>query len=67
MKNMNYCKVRFTFTMEITTKGTTTTKTSFSKSNDYYSFHYSPTTTALLLFKELSIHYLCNDHHGAEI
>ena len=44
--------------MEITTKGMTTTKNSFNKTNDYYLFYESPKTIARRLFKEASMNYL---------
>ena len=43
----------------ITTKGMTTAKKSFNKSNDYYLFHESSKKTARRFFKEVFMHYLC--------
>ena len=49
--------------MKITTKRMTGTKNSINKSNGNNLFHLSPKISACWLFKEVSIHYLCNHSH----
>ena len=46
--------------MGITTKGMTMRENFFNKSNDYYLFHLSPKLPGRRIFKEVSMHYLCN-------
>ena len=46
--------------MGITTKGMIMTENFFNKSNDYYLFHLPPKPPGRRIFKEVSMHYLCN-------